>query len=281
VLAVALSLVAASCWGTSDFMAGVASRRLSSTTVVMAMQMLGLVVCAVLLAVFQPPLPSAGEALASLAAGACGVIGLAAFYRALAVGTMSIVAPVGATGVALPVLVGLLGGDHLRGGQSVGLAATVAGVVLASRSAEAEGLRSETMNRAAIPLALVAAAGFGGYFSLSHTGARGGVLWLLAVAHLPAIPIMIALLATHRVVMPSAPGDLARLTGIMSIDLLATGLYGAANRHGALTIVAVAGSLYPVVTLLLARTVLRERLQRLQGVGVVTALGGVALLAAG
>jgi drug/metabolite transporter (DMT)-like permease len=81
--------------------------------------------------------------------------------------------------------------------------------------------------------------------------------------------------------MPSVPGDLARLAGIMSIDLLATALYGAANRHGALTIVAVAGSLYPVVTLLLARAVLSERLQRLQGVGVVAALSGVALLAAG
>jgi drug/metabolite transporter (DMT)-like permease len=281
VLAIALSLVAAGCWGTSDFMAGVASRRLSSTTVVMAIQMLGLVVCLVLLAVFRPPLPSGHEALASLAAGACGVIGLAAFYRALAVGTMSIVAPVGATGVALPVVVGLLGGDHLRGGQSVGLVATVAGVVLASRSAETEALHAESENRAAIPLALVAAVGFGGYFSLSHIGARGGVLWLLAVAHLPTIPIVLVLLATHRVVMPSARGDVARLAGIMSIDLLATGLYGVANRHGALTIVAVAGSLYPVVTLLLARAVLSERLQRLQGVGVVAALSGVALLAAG
>jgi drug/metabolite transporter (DMT)-like permease len=280
VLAIALSLVAAGCWGTSDFMAGVASRRLSSTTVVMTMQMLGLIVCVVLLAVVRPPLPSGDEALASLAAGACGVIGLAAFYRALAVGTMSIVAPVGATGVALPVVVGLLGGDHLRGGQSVGLVATVAGVVLASRSAEQEGLHGEGENRVAIPLALVAALGCGGYCALSHTGARGGVLWLLAVAHLPAIPIVLVLLLTHRLSIPSGPGDLARLTGIMSIDLLATGLYGLANRHGALTIVAVAGSLYPVVTLLLARVVLRERLQGLQGVGVFTALSGVALLAA-
>ena len=159
--------------------------------------------------------------------------------------------------------------------------ATVAGVVLASRSAETEALHAESENRAAIPLALVAAVGFGGYFSLSHIGARGGVLWLLAVAHLPAIPIVLVLLAMHRVVMPSAPGDVARLAGIMSIDLLATGLYGVANRHGALTIVAVAGSLYPVVTLLLARAVLSERLQRLQGVGVMAALSGVALLAAG
>jgi drug/metabolite transporter (DMT)-like permease len=287
VLAVLLSLCASACWGLSDFLAGLVSRRLPVLTVMFGAQTLGLLGCAAALAVVVPSPPSRGHALAALAAGASGVAGLACFYRALAVGTMSVVAPIGATGVALPVLVGLAGGDRLRAAQAVGLVLTVCGVVLVARPAEAAVGRGHAAAPAgvrgggsSVPLALAAAAGFGGYFVFAHSAARGGVLWLLVLSHLVILPLGVVLVLARRPLLaPRADAPLIALIAV--VDLSATALYGVANRHGGLAIVAVAGSLYPAVTLLLARAVLHERMDRIQGLGVLAALGGVALLAGG
>ena len=281
---IALSLAASGCWGTSDFLAGLISRRLAAIAVVAVMQVFGLVVIAVVLLASRPALPGLGPALASVAAGAAGMLGLLGFYSALASGTMSIVAPIAATGVALPVIVGLLGGERLRPLQAAGLLVTIAGVVLASRPGiepHATSPESSRRHRRSIALALLAAAGFGGYFTFAHTGARGGVLWLLGLSHLAALPLLLGLLIGRRGDRTPAPADLVRLCALGLVDLSATALYSVATRDGALSIVSVAGSLYPVATVLLARAVLRERVQRLQGAGVLAALAGVALLAAG
>lgn len=301
-LAVLLSLCASGCWGLSDFVAGTASRRLPVLTVMFGAQTLGLIGCVVALVVTAPAAPGFDHALASLAAGASGVAGLACFYRALSAGTMSVVAPIGATGVALPVLVGLAGGDQLRTLQAIGLALAVCGVVLASRPAE-EQLAGSARPRAPQPsgdrsrlrgarevrprsggrsvlLALAAALGFGGYFTFAHSGARGGVLWLLVLSHLVILPIGLALVWARRPLLVPRP-DLPVVALIGVVDLSATALYAVANRHGNLSIVAVAGSLYPAVTVLLARAFLHERLAAVQGAGVLAALGGVALIAGG
>ena len=285
VLAALLALTASMCWGLSDFTAGLVSRRLPALTVMFGAQALGLLGCALALAIVAPASPSAAQALAALAAGASGALGLACFYRALAVGTMSIVAPIGATGVALPVLVGLATGDRLRAAQAIGLVLTVCGVVLASRPAAETGRERGSGarrggSRRSVPLALVAAAGFGGYFVFAHPAARGGVLWLLVLSHLVVVPMGIALALARRPLLV-ARAEWRWIALIGAIDLSATALYAVANRHGALAVVAVAGSLYPAVTVLLARAVLHERVAALQGAGVVAALGGVALLAAG
>lgn len=283
-LAVLLSLTAAGCWGVSDFAAGLVARRLPVLTVMLGAQTLGLVVCALALAIVAPAVPSEGHLLAALAAGGSGIVGLGCFYRALAVGTMSVVAPIGATGVALPVLVGLASGDRLRAAQAIGLLLTVCGVVLASRPGAPEGDpppgRDRAATRRSVLLALAAAIGFGGYFSFAHSGARGGVLWLLVLSHLMVVPVAVVVVLAGRPLRPPRR-DVPLVAVVGLVDLLATGLYGLANRHGALAIVAVAGSLYPAVTVLLARAVLHERLVPAQGAGVLAALGGVVLLAAG
>jgi drug/metabolite transporter (DMT)-like permease len=277
-LAVALSAFAACAWGTSDFCAGVISRRLPEVTVVATIQVAGLAVMAALLALARPAAPSADEALASVAAGCSGIAGLVCFYRALATGTMSIVAPIGACGVALPVLVGFAQGDELATAQVVGLVLTVVGVVLASR---APGEQGHHPTAGSVSLALLAALGFGGYFVFAHTGARGGVLWLVGLSHLVAIPLVAGVLLTGRRVFPALRRDTWLVVAIGVPDLLATLLYGVANRHGDLALVAAAGSLYPVVTVFLARAVLHERVLPVQGLGVAAALTGVVLLAAG
>jgi uncharacterized membrane protein len=279
---VLLALAASACWGTADFTSGLKARTVPLPLVLLVSQGLGLALAVVIVIASGRAIPAAGPVAASLGAGVCVIGGLACFYRALATGTMSVVAPVAATGVVIPVLVGVSGGDRLAAFQVVGMGVAVVGVVLASRHpgdpALAGGARA---HRDAIALALVSAVAFGCYFLLAHAGARGGVAWLLLLSHVTSLAGVLAVVVLVR---PARPVRLRRDLGVLALagalDFGATGLYGLANHGGQLSIVAVAGSLYPVATVLLARWVLGERLVRLQAAGVCLALAGVALIAA-
>ena len=275
-VAVLTALAASSCWGVADFFGGLQSRRLSVVTVTLGVEGAGLAIVAVLVAVTATPPPDAGQAVWAMAAGVSGVVGLGAFYRALAVGTMSIVAPVSSMGVALPVLVGLASGDRLSAAQSAGLACAVAGVLLAGRERDEAGASTR-----GLALALAAAVGFGGYFVGAAQAAEGGVLWTLLLGRAAAMPVLAAVGAATGARLVPAARDAARLAAIGALDLSATGLYALATTKGELAIVSVLGALYPVTTVILARGVLGERLTRAQDLGVLAALAGVALIAAG
>ncbi|HXS44457.1 MAG TPA: DMT family transporter [Solirubrobacteraceae bacterium] len=278
-LAVLLALVASSCWGVADFIGGLRSRRVALPVVLAFVEGTGFVLVLALIALESEPLPSTRALLLSLAAGLAGVLGLGAFYRALAIGTMSIVAPISATAVALPVVLGVATGDRLSAVTSAGLACAVVGVVLASREADA-GTGRAAAGRASIALALAAAVGFGSYFALSDAAADESVLWLLVVARVVVLPVLAAIVLVRRPPRPTRPDALA-LVAAGTLDVSATGLYGLANTKGALSIVSVVGSLYPVTTVLLARAVLGERIRAVQTAGILAALAGVALIAAG
>jgi drug/metabolite transporter (DMT)-like permease len=226
------------------------------------------------------PVPDLDIALLALAAGGAGTLGLFAFYRALAIGTMSVVAPISACGVALPVLVGVLGGDALTAVTAAGMAIAVAGAVLASREGPTDADSEVAPNRASILLALAAAVGFGTYFTLSDPVADESLPYLLLSARVLATVVLGAILLRTP---PPRPGrrDVAPLVAAGVLDVGATALYGVALQEGALSVVSVVGSLYPVVTVLLARAILQERLHRLQAAGVVAAFAGIVLIAAG
>jgi drug/metabolite transporter (DMT)-like permease len=213
-------------------------------------------------------------------AGSAGIVALGAFYRALAIGTMSVVAPISATAAAVPVLVGLAEGERPGGLQIAGMAAALAGVILASREPVEEGC--PPANRAAIGLALVAAAGFGTFFvGIDRASATAEVPWVIVVQRCCSVSLL--LIAT-LVVRPSLPRDGASLLVLAAVGLLdlgANGLYALATTHGLLSVVSVLGSLYPAVTVVLARFVLAERIARMQEVGVVLALAGVIAISAG
>jgi drug/metabolite transporter (DMT)-like permease len=234
---------------------------------------------ALVIAATHEPLPDTRAVVFSLLAGIAGVMGLAGFYRALAIGTMSIVAPISATGVALPVIVGVATGDRLSTVVSAGLVMTVAGVILASREQHEDAGRAAT-GRLSIGLALLAAVGFGTYFTLADVAADGSVLWLLLLSRIVVLPAMAAAVLVARPPMPRR-GDLVTLAGAGLLDVSATGLYGVATTKGALSTVSVVGALYPVATVLLARMVLSERLRPIQAAGVAAAFAGVALIVAG
>ncbi len=224
--------------------------------------------------------PSASAVGWAALAGSAGIIALAAFYRALAIGTMSVVAPISATAAAVPVLVGLGAGERPSTLQVAGRAAALAGVILASREPIEEG--APPPNRTAIGLALVAAAGFGTFFvGIDKASATAEVPWVIVVQRCCSVSLLV--IAT-LVVRPSLPRDgssLLVLAAVGLLDLGANGLYALATTHGLLSVVSVLGSLYPAVTVVLARFVLAERIARVQEVGVVLALAGVVAISAG
>jgi drug/metabolite transporter (DMT)-like permease len=189
------------------------------------------------------------------------------------------VAPISATGVALPVVVGIATGNSLSTVVSIGLAVTVVGVVLASRERHEDAARAAA-GRLSVILALLAAVGFGSYFALSDAAADDSVLWLLALSRALVVPALVVV-AWTRGMRPPPRGRALVLVAAGTIDCGATALYAVANTKGALSIVAVVGSLYPVMTVVLASAFLGERIRRVQQAGVVAAIAGVAMIAAG
>ena len=278
-MAVLLALIASGCWGLADFTGGLKSRRVPVLAVLFCVEGTGMTLAFALIAITGDAPPGARAIAYSLLAGAAGIVALGAFYRALSIGTMSIVAPISATGVAIPVIVGIVTGNRLSALVSVGLVVTFVGVILASREVhdDAEAARA---GRTSVVLALAAAVGFGSYFALADSAADASIPWLLALSRLVAIPLLGLILIARRVRAP-ARTDVLTLMGAGTLDVGATALYALANTKGALAIVSVVGSLYPVTTVLLARAVLGERIRAVQAVGVGAALAGVALIAAG
>lgn len=277
-LAVALSLAAAACWGVADFGGGLFSRRHAVPAVLLVIETGGLISAVVLVAAFAHGLPDGKTVGLSLLAGTAGMAGLGLFYRALAIGEMSVIAPISSTGAVVPVVFGLLTGDTLTTVIATGLAIAFVGVVLAGQeSTHGEGAGKRV---AGLPHALGAAAGFGAFFVLYKGATDHSTVWPVLLIRLPAVPIVGALVYQRGLALPRGR-DLHRLLALGQVDAVSGGFYAMAVTRGALSVVAVVGSLYPVITVLLARVVLGERLRRVQLVGVVAAFTGVALVSAG
>lgn len=280
--AIFLALSSSVLWGLADFLGGLKSRTLPVPVVLAGMYFSSLTVMLVFVAARGEAPPPSEHVIAALGGGLAGIVGLSAFYRALAIGTMSIVAPIASTGVALPVLIGVLEGDRPGLVRSVGLALAVAGVVLASREDDGGGVAGSDQRRSVV-LAVIAGVCFGSYFVLAEIGARGDVAWGLALSRISAFPIIaaVALYVLRRGGARPGRSAFVALCGFGLIDLAANALYNQATTMGELSSVSVAGSLYPVSTVVLAGIVLGERVQGAQRVGIAIALSGVVLIAAG
>jgi drug/metabolite transporter (DMT)-like permease len=281
-LAVALALGSSLVWGLADYLGGVKSRSFPVAVVLSCMYLTSLTVMAAFAAARGAGPPGTEAVAAGFGAGLCGIAGLAAFYRALAIGTMSIVAPIASTGVVLPVLVGLAAGDEPGPVRSIGLAVAVLGVVLASREDDA-ATADRRGQRRSVALAIVAGLGFGAYQVLAGIASDGDVGWALLLSRLAATPFVVAfaLLALRRGGPRLSRRELVAVAAIGLLDLTANLLYNVATTIGELSSVAVASSLYPVTTVLLAASLLGERVRGVQRAGVALALSGVVLVAAG
>jgi drug/metabolite transporter (DMT)-like permease len=221
-----------------------------------------------------------------IAAGLAGVGGLLCFYRALAVGTMGVVSPIAALGVVVPVLAGFAQGERPGWLQLAGMVLALGGAI-AARGPELSGSTggppgsAASRRQASIVLAALTGLLFGLALFFMAQGSAAAPLLTVTSMRLVSLVIFTGAAVVARSLGGIRPGDLPLLVAIGVGDALANVLYGIASTMGLVSVVAVLGSLYPVVTVLLARLMLHERMHAVQAGGVGVAMTGVALIAAG
>jgi drug/metabolite transporter (DMT)-like permease len=273
--AAALALAAAASWGVGDFFGGLKSRSLNPVAILIVAQPIGLTLLAIWVAVRGQGPPGSSVLWACLAA-VLGTTGLIAFYKGMAAGALTIVAPIAGAGAAIPVIWGLAHGDHPSGYQELGFAAALIGVVLASFERRPEAARLA----AGVGWAVIAMVAFGAYYIPMHEASHGDFLWAAFVFRLTST----TLIAAAWLVLRPPSARRADLPVLASIGILDTGgnvFFAAASAKGLVSVVSILASLYPVVTVLLARAVLHERVHRSQELGIALALAGIVLISAG
>lgn len=269
-----LALGSSVVWGTSDFFAGLASRRRPAVAVVGWTQGLALLVVSAVVLVRWEHFTLEGWPPWAALAGLSGMTGLIAFYSALASGTMGVVAPIAALGVVVPVALGVATGDQPSPWAWVGMLVAVVGVTLAS----GPELSGEVGPRPVV-LASVAAVSFGFALFCLDRGARESALLTLWGMRVTSVTVLVVAALVLRTAGGVTGREVPALLAIGCGDLLANFLFGYASSQGQVSIAAVLGSLYPVVTVVLARVVIGERLRRVQQAGVVLAVVGAAVIA--
>jgi drug/metabolite transporter (DMT)-like permease len=278
VIAIALALGASLVYGLSDFLGGLKSRSLPQLSVLLVSQGGALAVLITVVAVLGADPPSARFLLYGVLAGLAEAVGIAALYRGLAVGTMSIVAPVAATAPVVPVVAGIALGELPTPIQGAGIALAIAGVTMLSLVPP--GRRATSGRGASVLFGLLTALGFGGFLAAVDAASEGGVAWALLVARIVTVGAFAAVALIGRPNLRIRPAELPVLVGIGTLILVADAMYAVASTKGLLTVVAVLSSLYPVVTIALAHRYLDERIERLQPLGIAVALGGAAAISA-
>jgi drug/metabolite transporter (DMT)-like permease len=277
---VILATTTATLFGLSDFLGGFASRRDSALAVTARGYLIGVVVMVAATLAFPGARVLPSDLAWGVAGGLCGGFGVMSLYAALAAGRMSIVAPTtAALSGSLPALFDLARGSALRPLSLAGLGLALVAVVIVSVTAGEEEERG--LPRRALVLAIVAGVLFAGSFlSFSFAGKDSGFAPLVA-ARLVSGGLLTVLALVRLGRLRLEPGALAPTLAAGVFDSLATVAMISAIRIGPLAVASVLGSLYPVVTLVLARFVLHERLRGMQRLGIALALGAVVLAAAG
>jgi drug/metabolite transporter (DMT)-like permease len=294
VLAALLALGSGISWGFADFLGGLKARQLPLLVVLVGSQSVGLALVATIVAVRGEAAPGGAFAVYAALSGVCGIVGLACFYRGLAVGAMSVVAPISALAAVIPVSFGLATGDRPSAIQIAGIALAIVGATLAAREpahdASEDSEEASDENRrpiggthvaAGTGLALLAALGFGGFFVAMDRASNADVFWAILVNRVTGVTLLLIALAALRPSLHARTVDLATLAAIGFLDMSANTLFATASTKGLVSLVAVLGSLYPVTTVVLARAFLDERISRIQQVGVAAALTGVVMITAG
>jgi drug/metabolite transporter (DMT)-like permease len=274
-----LALLGASFWGVGDFLGGLASRRTHVLTVLVVSQAAGLVGAVVWVLAGGDARPSLEDLWPAVGAGAAGALGLGALYRGMAIGAMGIVAPISAASPIVPLAVDLARGIVPSALQWLGIVVVLGGIALLAHERDALGRRGGLA--AGVSLALVAALGFGLFVVGLDAAADESVAWtILAVRSTSTVVALAAVIAVTAPLRPPAR-LLPMIIGVGAFDTAANVLVAFATTRGPAGIVAVLSALYPVTTILLARVLLAERLDRERRIGAVLALGGAAAVAVG
>lgn len=279
-MSVLLALGSAVTFGVADFLGGLASRRATPWTVVVGSQFVGGLVLVLLLPVL-PDVTLVWQDLAwGAAAGIAGAIGLTQFFRALSLGTMSVVAPISAvvTG-GVPVVAGVALGERPSAVAWLGIACALPAIALITRERVDEAI--ERMSATVLVSSLVAGLGFGTFYVfLDRTGDGAGIHPLIGARAVSVLLIGSIGYLTHRI--GAVRGGLLGMVALSGVlDMGANVMFLYAVREGLLALGSVISAMYPASTIVLARVVLGERLQRIQFVGLGLAAVAIALVALG
>jgi drug/metabolite transporter (DMT)-like permease len=274
-VAVLLALASAALYGAADFLGGLASRTISTIATVVISQAAGLMLLLVILPAL-PANPGRDDMLWGAAAGVAGGLGVALLYRALAVGTMGIVAPTTAVcAVLIPVSAEVLAGERVPNQAFAGMALALVAIIMVSQSRSGKPEKGRTV---ALPLAVVSGVAIGLFFlALARTAPEAG-LWPLVTARGVSVTLFLAVALATRASLRIPNRPLATVVACGVLDMGANALYVLATQRGILSIVVTLASLYPASTVVLARVVLGEKLTGLQAAGIVSALVAVVLI---
>jgi len=306
-LAIALALGASIGWGSGDFLGGLTTRRASLWAVIVGSQAVGLVGATLVVVLAGHGWPGLHAVWPVMLGGLASVVAISCFYQALAIGSMSVVAPISATNAMIPFLVGLAAGERPSVAQLAGVALAAASVILVaserSRAGDTIGVAAlpnepavepaaimaigstrrvpRRNQRRAIVLALTAAVAMGLVLVGYDATARYDALWAMLGGRISSVVVFAMVFAAARPRLEMRRSALPFIVAVGLLDTGANGLFALATTQGYLSIVSVLGSVYPVVTVLLAYGLLRERIAPHQMVGAFGTLAGIALIAAG
>ncbi|HXN03014.1 MAG TPA: DMT family transporter [Candidatus Dormibacteraeota bacterium] len=273
--AVLLALAASLSWGVGDFIGGFKTRRLGAFAVLFISQPPTLLLIAAIVIIRGVWIVPGPWIVAGVVAGLVGLVGLSAAYRGMAIGVVSVVSTIAATGPVVPILVGLVLGERPSLLQFGGIVLTLAGIGLLAfdRRPQAGGKLVP-----GVGLALLAALAFGIFLVAIRYASRPDPLWGVLATRSGSVLALLLLGFAFRSRVKVARADVPSLFAVGVLDVSADVFFAFATTVGLLSIVSILSSLYPVATVILARIVLKERMARLQQAGIGLALAGVLLI---
>jgi len=272
-----LAILSSILWGGADFFGGKLSKRYQAIAVTAVSQAFGLLIGITIIFVssswIKPNLSWDGYFLSGVCAGLLGFLGLIAFYTGLATGRMGVVAPISALSVLIPLTIAFINGEKPSSTQLLGMSIALTGAVFASGPELKGGLAVKP-----IVLAVIAAFGFGTAIAFIARGSASSAIMTMTTMRFSTFIVALFLFARFRTTGGFKKKDMPVLVGIGAADFIANLLLGVATTKGLVSLAVVLGSLYPIVTALLAFKILHERLHKIQYVGIGFAIAGVAVI---
>lgn len=276
VISITLSIFACFGWGIADFIGGLKSRNLSTLSILLISSVTGTIVLSLILSFMRSPLPDDPILMWAILAGPVGLMAMYLLYRSLAIGTMSILAPIGATGVILPVIWGVFHGDSVSGLSMVGITIAILGSIMAAMERGIRG--NQIKSTKGVGLAVCSAAFVGLYFILMDAACSHNPIWASMIMRASALCVLALLLVFAEVNVNIGMAHFPYIVLMGILDTMAAFCFAIATSKGMLSEVAVISSLYPAVTVILSAVIVKEKIHRIQYSGVVLALIGVMLI---
>ena len=275
-----LALFSSLLWGTADFFGGKLTKKYKSLAVTGVSQSFGLLFGLVIMLItsswFAPTLSWSNYFLPGVFAGTLGFIGLVAFYAGLATGRMGVVSPISSLSALIPLTVAFINGEKPSVVQLTGMAVALIGAFCASGPEIKDGISIRPL-----VYAVIAAFGFGGAITFIAQGSKSSAIMTMTTMRFTTFIIALVLFAKYKTAGGFSKRDIPILIGIGGADFFGNLLLGIATTKGLVSLAVVLGSLFPIVTALLAYKLLHERLHKLQYLGIGIAILGVVIISLG